>query len=100
MIIISHLFDRFDVVFLTDQFDASLILMKRRFCWQHADILYKSQEVSAKSRVYRVNEKHKKKLLSAEMNLGEQLLYEEFNRTWWQQPMLQNPDFWNEASRK
>ena len=35
-------------MYLTDQFEASLILMRRDFCWDHADIFYKAQEVGGR----------------------------------------------------
>lgn len=43
-----NIFCRFHLGFLTDQFDASLILLKRDFCWDHADIFYKAQEVGGR----------------------------------------------------
>lgn len=45
---IKHIVPVFNVAFLTDQFDASLVRMKRRFCWDHADILYMPQEVGGR----------------------------------------------------
>ena len=93
---IRYITPKFNVIFLTDQFDASLVLMKRRFCWQHGDILYNKHEVG-RYRQQGMSPGYKKKLLSMEMNLGDQMLYEAFNRTWWSQPEVNTQDFWNEV---
>jgi hypothetical protein len=36
-------------------------------------------------------------LLSEDVNLGELLLYKAANETWWKQPEVQSPDFWQEV---
>ena len=38
---------RYDLGMLTDQFDASLVLLRRRFCWDHIDILYEKSRVNS-----------------------------------------------------
>jgi len=86
---------RFDIIYLTDQFDPSLVIMKRRFCWDHGDIFYKSMEVYSKS--HHLTPAEEEKLLSPDMNLGDKLLYEAFNNSWWKQPEVKDPDFWEEV---
>lgn len=93
---IKYIVPKFNVIFLTDQFDASLVLLKRRFCWTHEDILYNKMEVG-RFRRGGLLEGYKKKLVSSEMNLGDQMLYRAFNKTWWEQPDVNSRDFWNEV---
>lgn len=89
---------RFDIGLLTDQFDAGLILLKRRFCWSHADIFYKRQEVGVSRGKKTLSDEAKRILLSPEFNLGDQLLYEAFNATWWSRPEVRDPDFLAEVA--
>ena len=37
------------------------------------------------------------KLLSADVNLGEKMLYEKVNETWWKSPELTQQGFWEEV---
>ncbi|KAF6027267.1 GAL3ST1 [Bugula neritina] len=69
--------------------------MKRKFCWDHGDIFYKSMEVYSKS--HHLTPAEEEKLLSPDMNLGDKLLYEAFNNSWWKQPEVKDPDFWEEV---
>lgn len=68
---------RFDHIFLTDEFDASLIRMRRAFCWDHSDILYKSGEVYGAGTTY-ISPEDRARILSPELNQAELWLYEAF----------------------
>lgn len=103
VLILSSFLFRFDVTFLTDEFDASLVLMKRKFCWDHLDIFYKPQEVGGRGNMKKITfppltSTARSLLLSAQYNLGDQLLYEAFKERWWTQPMVQEDEFWQEVS--
>lgn len=89
---------RIDIPVLNDQFDASLVIMRKRFCWDYTDIFYAKQVVTHSEKTA-LSAKSKKKLLSAEVNLGESLLYEAIRFRWWSQPELQQKDFWEEVSQ-
>lgn len=39
-----------------------------------------------------------RRLLSPEVNLGELLLYESLNATWWRQKEVNHQDFWSEVN--
>ena len=90
---------RIDVPVLNDQFDASLVALRRKFCWGYTDIFYKTQNRSKKkkSRVD-LSDEATKRLLSSELNLGDLLLYESVNSTWWQQKEVNSEDFWEEVN--
>ena len=95
---LEYLFCRIDVPILNNQFDASLIVLKRKFCWKYTDIFYKSQNRSNKKRRL-PSEKAIKRLLSPELNYGELLLYQTVNETWWQQTEVNEFDFWDEVKK-
>jgi hypothetical protein len=88
---------RIELFMLTDQFEASLIILKRRFCWDYLDIAYIKQVVFNSAKKQKLSDKAVTKLLSVERNLGDLILYEAANATWWSQPELKEPDFWPEV---
>ena len=90
---------RIDVPVLNDQIDASMVALRRKFCWGYTDIFYKTQNRSKKkkSRVD-LSDEATKRLLSSELNLGDLLLYESVNSTWWQQKEVNSEDFWEEVN--
>ena len=70
--------------------------MRRRFRWTHSDILYTRQEEKSYS-IYPLSVTSRRKLLSLEVNLGDQMLYETFRHFWWKQPDTESEDFWDEV---
>ena len=88
---------RIDLLILTEQLDASLIVLRRRYKWNHLDIFYKSQIVAG-SRKIKFSEEAEKKLLSSKRNLGDPILYEAANETWWKQDELLESDVWEEVN--
>lgn len=40
----------------------------------------------------------KKRLLTLVYNLGDELLYEAFNQSWWSQEEMESSDLWQEVS--
>ena len=87
---------RIDVPLLSDQFDASLVILRRRFCWSYLDLFYKKYEVTHSASL-KLSEKAEEKLLSQQANLGEKLLYDRMNTTWWSSAELKQDDFWEEV---
>ena len=76
---IRFLHQEFDLVLLMEYFDESLVLLKRRFCWEIEDILY-----------FKLNERmdHEKQDITSlteelirKLNLADVLLYNVFNQT-------------------
>lgn len=87
---------RIDVPILTEQLDASLIILRRRFNWSYRYLFYSDAQVTLSSS-YPLSQASQDKLLSAEYNLGDLLLYEAMNNSWWNQPELRQHDFWDEV---
>ena len=86
-----------DIIILTDQFDASLLILKKRFRWNYIDIFYANKTVSSSSHLT-LSSKSVEKILSTEVNLGDKMFYNSLNNTWWQQKELKESDFWEEVS--
>ncbi|XP_067951120.1 galactose-3-O-sulfotransferase 3-like isoform X2 [Watersipora subatra] len=93
---IASLIKQADVIMLYDQLDASLVLLKRKFHWTFLDIFYTSYGLMANSEE-ELSKKSIKKILSKEVNLGDKLLYDGMNRTWWNYPELREQHFWEEV---
>lgn len=79
-----------------EEYDASLIVLRRRFQWTYADIFYRKYVMTYSGKI-NLSEGAIKKLLSPKRNLGEKLLYDSLNDTWWKQPELQQNNFWEEV---
>ena len=87
---------RSDAIFLTDQYDASMVILRRRFCWSHSDIFYaKYPKISSAKQ--EISEESVARLLSAEVNLGDKMFYDSLNKSWWRQKELKENGFWNEV---
>ena len=101
--VIQRLFDiisycRFSVIMLTDQFDASVVILRRRLCWDYSDVFYKTNIVTGGGKREHMTQENIDKLLSVKVNYGEKVLYDKFNETWWSQPEVKDPSFWKEVS--
>ena len=86
-----------DVIILTDQYDASLLILKKRFHWNYLDIFY-AKKVVFNSANRPISPEVVAKILSPKVNLGDQMFYRSLNKTWWQQEELKKSDFWDEVS--
>ncbi|XP_067943612.1 galactose-3-O-sulfotransferase 3-like isoform X2 [Watersipora subatra] len=93
---ITSLIKQADVIMLYDQLDASLVLLKRKFHWTYLDIFYKSYGFTTKSEE-ELSKKSIERILSEDVNLGDKLLYDSMNRTWWNYPELREQHFWEEV---
>ncbi|XP_067944509.1 galactose-3-O-sulfotransferase 3-like [Watersipora subatra] len=87
-----------DVIILTEVYDASLLILKKRFSWSYQDIFYTKLVVGKPKHGPPISEKNRKTLLSPEVNLGDKLLYDRLNETWWKQPELEDYYFWDEVA--
>ena len=79
---IDRLGKEIDLVLLTEYLDESLILLKQLLCWEYDDIIYLSKGVRSKSHRYNMSDEIKQKI--RRWNAGDVLLYNHFNRTFWQ----------------
>ena len=88
---IRQLQQEFQLVLLMEYFDESLVLLKRRFCWEIEDILYfKLNERTNKDKQELTNQAREQ---IQKWNSGDALLYDVFNQTLWQMIEREGPDF-------
>ena len=88
-------FRRVDVIMLKEQFTASLLILRRRFCWSYTDIFFKIGNVKNSARL-EFEDEDKAKLI--EWNYGEFWYYEAMNRTWWSQDEVKSGEIFGEVS--
>ena len=85
--------DNIEMVTITDYMDESLIMLKRKMCWTHEDIVYSplnARKINSKD----ASEKLAKK---SEDNEIDQALFKDSNETLWKRIEKENPDFIREA---
>ena len=87
-------FRRVDVIMLKEQFTASLLILRRRFCWSYTDIFFKIGNVKNSARL-EFEDEDKAKLI--EWNYGEFWYYEAMNRTWWSQDEVKSGEIFEEV---
>ena len=85
--------DNFEMVTITDYMDESLIMLKRKMCWTHEDIVY-SPLNKRKIKRKDAGEKLAKKSEDDEID---QALFKDSNETLWKGIEKENPDFIREA---
>ena len=91
---LDNLNEELKLVSIAEYYDASLVLMKRIFCWDLLDILY--------SKLKQGKYKTKKTLLNAEKEYkdtrpDEYAMYNYFNKTFWAKVSKSRPDFMDEV---
>ncbi|XP_070568176.1 galactosylceramide sulfotransferase-like [Ptychodera flava] len=80
----------FDLVLITEYLDESLLLLKKKFCWDMNDILYfKTNVLHANGTKLPENLVQKTK----QWNSADVILYEHFNRTLWREIGKYGPTF-------
>lgn len=80
---------------LNEQFMASVLILRRRFCWSYSDMFYQSGNI-LNSEVLDFSEEDRLELLKR--NHGEVLLYEAMNTTWWAQDEVTSGEIFKEVS--
>lgn len=61
-------------------------------------MFYKTYEVTHSERTT-LSDGARQKLLSEKVNMGDKLLYDRLNATWWSYPELKQKDFWSEVGQ-
>ena len=93
---INFLQQEFDLVLLQEYFDESLVLLKRRFCWEIEDILYfKLNERTDKEKGTLTSDTREK---IRKWNWGDVLLYDVFNQTLWEMIAQEGPEFYDDLA--
>jgi len=71
-------------------------LRPKRYHSTHGSSLHRQQVATGSERTSLTKE-DEQKILSPNVNLGEKLLYDTFNSTWWRQEEVKTDDFWEEV---
>ena len=87
----------FNLVLITEYFDEGLVLLMREFCWSFDDIIYLKQNAQTKSSSIdkEIPSNLSKQIL--EWNRADYLLYQHFNKTFWNRVEKHGPDFWQDV---
>ena len=93
---IQELYDKFSLVLIYEHLDESLVLMKRKFCWQLDDILYLSFQHTAENSWNDVNTTDKLKQRMRNWNTADMKLYHFFNKTLWTEIGYEGQNFWKD----
>ncbi|XP_006825806.2 galactosylceramide sulfotransferase-like [Saccoglossus kowalevskii] len=80
---IDQLDQTLDLVMLAEYYDESLILLKKIMCWKEDDILYYSINVRRNKLIVKTISPEIKNTI-AKYNKADILLYQHFNRTFWE----------------
>ncbi|XP_078342955.1 galactosylceramide sulfotransferase-like [Oculina patagonica] len=94
---LAFLDKEFDLIMNTDYFDESVVLLKRLLCWELDDVLYfKSNERQDKERAVDLSEDVKENI--KRWNAADQLLFDYFNRTFWQKIKMEGEGFYDDLA--
>lgn len=97
----SAIFDiqkKFTIVLIYEYLDESLVLLKRKLCWEIDDIIYLGALLPHNTPNRDLNVSHAAKEALARWNMADFMLYDFFNATLWQQ-ILNEEGFDAEVAR-
>lgn len=85
------------MIILNEQFDASMLILRSRLCWNYKDIFYSKKNVQQlkPSRLFTLVDAEK--LIDIDHNYGDKLLYDALYDSWWHQAEVQHSNFWMEV---
>ncbi|KAF6036098.1 GAL3ST1 [Bugula neritina] len=87
---------RFKLVMFTEYFDESLVLLRRTMNWSMTDIFYSYANEATKKSGTVLSPDDINKLLNIKHNLGDWMLYQHFNKSFWEKVSTQ-PEFFDEV---
>ena len=93
---IQELYDKFSLVLIYEHLDESLVLMKRKLCWQLDDILYLSFQHTAENSWNNANTSDELKQRMRKWNNADMRLYQFFNKTLWTEISYEGQGFWSD----
>ena len=92
---IASIVHDFHHILITEYLDESLVVMRRKLCWEISDILYRALRV--------INYNYKRKPMERELvekltnwSRVDAILYKTFNKTLWKNVAQYGEDFWDE----
>jgi len=88
---------RIDVIMLYEQYDASLLILKKIFYWDYIDVFYFKYNFGKYNHSIQMSKQVEAKILSPQIHFGDRLLYDALNETWWNQAEGQKEDFWEKV---
>ncbi|XP_066269892.1 galactose-3-O-sulfotransferase 3-like isoform X1 [Branchiostoma lanceolatum] len=89
----------YSMVIITEYWEESLVLLKRKFCWTMYDILHSTRRLHAlKTRKEHVTLTDKQKDTHRKMSNIDYMMYDYFNNTFWQRVAEEGPEFWEEVT--
>ena len=88
---LQELSSKFQLVLITEYYDASLVLLKRKLSWELQDIIYSPLKRGKYVKSPNLLTRHQ------QLKPEEYALYDHFNQTFWNFLSEQSPDFWKEV---
>ena len=88
---LEDLSSKFQLVLITEYYDASLVLLKRKLSWELRDIIYSPLKRGKYVKSPNLLTRHQ------QLKPEEYALYDHFNQTFWNFLSEQSPDFWKEV---
>ena len=79
---IQELSEEIDLMMITEYYDESLLLLRKHLCWDFEDILYLSKGVRSEDDRAPITPDISRRI--QKWNAGDVMLYDHFNRTFWQ----------------
>lgn len=93
---IQELYEKFTIVLIYEHLDESLVLMKRKFCWQLDDILHLKFHYTQHNILNRQETSEELIEMIRQWNEADQSLYAFFNNTLWDEIKYEGDSFWEE----
>lgn len=96
---IKNIESEFALVLIMEYFDESLVLLKREFCWDLDDVIYIKQnqrKPGKNTSTSGLSSQLKDKI--REWNRADVLLYEHFNKTFWEKIKQHGPGFYRDLA--
>ncbi|CAH1251920.1 GAL3ST3 [Branchiostoma lanceolatum] len=89
----------YSMVIVTEYWEESLVLLKRKFCWTMYDILHTTRRLHAlKKRKEHAPLTDKQKSNHKRISKIDYMMYDYFNNTFWQRVTEEGPEFWEEVT--
>ncbi|XP_019645324.1 PREDICTED: galactose-3-O-sulfotransferase 3-like [Branchiostoma belcheri] len=92
----------YSIVLITEYWEESLVLLRRKFCWTMFDILHSTKKLHHLNSVKQLKEHapltDKQKDTHRKMSNIDYMMYDYFNNTFWQLVAAEGPDFWEEVA--